>query len=103
MFRACVENVAFPPRDATRNTFLGITLTIPEPDAYVVGVAWEDSKDGRHDEDVYVVDPATATVKPYYQGRWELVDARYRGTHHGDKSYLNPASPSTPDADLDSG
>jgi hypothetical protein len=82
------ESVGFKPREASRNTALGLTVTRPSPDLVYFGVAYDDHKDGLTDEDIFALDIPAKEMSYYGRGWVEKIDPRFKGTHHGDKPYL---------------
>lgn len=75
-------------RDNENNVYLGYTLTRPTLDSFVFGLAYDDKKEGRHNEDFFVLNRPNQTMEKYYKGSWEQINQRYKNTHKGDKSYL---------------
>ena len=76
------------PRDAGRNTYIGITVTRPEDEIVVFGFAYGDRRDSSHDEDIYALDSATRILTKHRAREWERLHPEYASTHHGDKSYF---------------
>jgi len=55
---------------------------------YVLGLAFDDHKDDRPDEDHYVAHWSVEEITPHMSGGYEVVNHTYIGTHKGAKDYL---------------
>ena len=76
-------------REETRNSYLGYTVSRPEEDIYVFGLAYEDRKDGnQHDEDYFVHNTRDRIITRYYGKKLETIDSRYVDTHHKYQQHL---------------
>jgi hypothetical protein len=76
-------------RETRPGTYRGLTVSHPDPELHYFGFAYEDAKDGRTDEDIYILDTTSQEMSYYGRGRVEKLDPRYKHTHRGDKSYLD--------------
>lgn len=89
-FPSELSGAGINPRDPRSNYYRGMTITRPTPDVRVLGLAFDDLKDGNTAEDFYVLDVGTGAVTPYMQGRLEAVNPAYSATHRGPKDHLPP-------------
>lgn len=78
------------PRSRDRNRHVGYTFTHPDANTLVFGDAYFDRKDAAYNEDFFVIDLLSPHwIWCYYGRSWEQMKPAYRGTHRGDKSYLD--------------
>jgi hypothetical protein len=75
-------------RSPSRHTPLGITISEPEPKVFMMGRAQIDHKDGKTDEDFFLVNLAANTFAPCRPSELERRYPGYLGAHHGEKAYL---------------
>jgi hypothetical protein len=76
------------PRDPDHYDYLGYTVTRPDQGSVLFGLAYDSREGCGCREDLYAVNIDTGETRYYERGRYERIDPRYKGTHHGDKSYL---------------
>jgi hypothetical protein len=78
----------FGRRAEPRNTYLGLVMTRPEPNIFVLGANYYDSHDKGDNEDMYKVDTATLKITPYMRGTFENEYPEYAGHHPTPKHFL---------------
>jgi hypothetical protein len=76
-------------RDLVRNDFMGRSHSTATDGEGVLGASYLDRRDGRCDEDYFLLDPTSGQLESLYGTDLERRYRDYRGTHHGEKSYLN--------------
>lgn len=88
--RAALEENGIRPRPGPRFSEVGITISRPDRDRWIVGRATFDLEAAQVKEDHYEVrlHSEPPTFLPRLRGGLEKRDARYRGTHHGAKPYF---------------
>jgi hypothetical protein len=74
-------------RDATRN-HLGLVLTRPREEIFVLGLNYFDTIDDGDNEDMYRLDTTTFELKPYMGRSFESDYPEYAGHHRAAKPYL---------------
>jgi hypothetical protein len=77
------------PREARYYEYLGYTVTRPDHSSVVFGLSYKERNGGKYKEDLFVVNLDRGELLQHARGAFEEVDPRYKGTHHGDKSYLD--------------
>lgn len=76
-------------RESLRNNYLGYTISRPEDNLLVFGLAYEDKyANNQHDEDYFVHDIKKKTITRYYGKDFEKLYTMYTGTHHKYQSHL---------------
>jgi hypothetical protein len=75
-------------RDEDINRFLGLVMTRPDEDTFVMGLNYFDSVDGFDNEDMYKVTPTTSELVPYMRGTFEKEYPEYAGHHWASKPFL---------------
>jgi hypothetical protein len=71
-----------------RSEYLGLVVTRPEADTFVLGLNYFDTVDNGDNEDMYRLDTATFEVTPYMRGSFEKEYPEYVGYHRATKPYL---------------
>jgi hypothetical protein len=71
-----------------RNEYLGLVVTRPEANTFVLGLNYFDTVDNGDNEDIYRLDKATFEVTPYMRGSFEKEYPEYVGHHRAAKPYL---------------
>jgi hypothetical protein len=71
-----------------RNEYLGLVVTRPERDTFVLGLNYFDAADNGDNEDMYRLDTKTSELTPYMRGRFEKECPEYAGHHRAAKPYL---------------
>src|SRR5579884_1981746 len=84
VFPAALAVAGIRPRDPARNGLLGTTVSRPNAEDLVVGVAYVDAHDGLTDEDLFFCDARAGTVRHFPRGAYERANPAFRGTHRGD-------------------
>lgn len=79
-------------RVAPRNEYVGVVVTRPEGNTYVLGLSYLDTADDGDNEDVYRLDTTSFEVTPYMRGSFEREYGEYAGHHWAKKSYLRKTS-----------
>jgi hypothetical protein len=82
------EGLEIGRRDAPRNQYLGLVLTRPKEDTFVLGLNYFDTIDGGDNEDMYRLDTTTFELKPYMGRSFEREYPEYAGHHRAAKPYL---------------
>jgi len=75
-------------RDYPRNDYLGLVITRPAESILVLGVNYEDHKDGLDNEDILKLDINAGSITPYKPSDFEREYPQYAGTHRAKKDYL---------------
>jgi hypothetical protein len=75
-------------RREPRNQYLGLVVTRPEPNTFVLGLNYFDAVDDGDNEDMYRLDTTTFEVTPYMRGSFERNYPEYAGHHWAAKPYL---------------
>jgi len=83
-----LEAAGIRRRETGRNRFLGTIWTSPAPGEIAIGAVYEDTADGRYDEDSFVLDFNRDCVLACYRASFEEKYVAYRPMHHADKSFL---------------
>lgn len=104
MIVQCLATLSYPQvsppgftlRDSKRNTFLGATLSQSRENELVLGLSYQDLKDGKTDEDHFLVNLTEASANHFPKGRYEKINNSYIGTHRGDKGYLSDRTRNRP-------
>lgn len=81
-------------RTEPRNTYLGLVVTRPDTDTFVLGLNYRDTVDDGDNEDMYRLDTTIFEVTPYMRGSFERDFPEYAGHHWAAKPYLR-TPPST--------
>jgi hypothetical protein len=75
-------------RNEPRNQYLGLVVTRPEANTFVLGLNYFDTVDDGDNEDMYKLDTTTFEVTPYMRGSFERDYPEYAGHHRAAKPYL---------------
>jgi len=69
-----------------RNHYLGLVVTRPGADTFVLGLNYFDAVDNGDNEDMYRLDTTTFEITPYMRGSFENGASRIRGPSPGGKA-----------------
>jgi hypothetical protein len=75
-------------RQQPRNEYLGLVMTRPGPNTFVLGLNYFDTVDNGDNEDMYRIDLDAFEVAPYMGGSFEKDYPEYAGHHWAAKPYL---------------
>jgi hypothetical protein len=75
-----------------RNDYLGVVVTRPDADTFVLGLNYFDAVDNGDNEDMYRLDTTTFEITPYMRGSFEKEHPEYAGHHRAAKPYLRKAA-----------
>jgi hypothetical protein len=75
-------------RGQPRNEYLGLVMTRPQPNIFILGVNYFDTVDDGDNEDMYKVDVNTFQITPYMRATFEKEYPQYAGHHWAAKPYL---------------
>ena len=79
-------------RGGPRNEYLGLVVTRPNANTFVLGLNYFDTVDEGDNEDMYRLDTTTFEVTPYMRGSFERDYPEYAGHHWAAKPYLRKPS-----------
>ena len=82
------EGFGISRRTEPGNEYLGLVMTWPEPNTFVLGLNYFDVADGCDNEDIYKLDLTTFMMTPYMCGAFEQEYPQYAGHHWAAKPYL---------------
>ena len=80
-------------RDEPRNRYLGLVVTRPDPDTYVLGLNYFDGLDDCDNEDMFRLDTKALEITPYPGRSFENEYPAYAGHHWSTKRYLRKPEP----------
>jgi hypothetical protein len=75
-------------RGEPRNQYVGLVVTRPDANTFVLGLNYFDTADDGDNEDMYRIDTTICEVTPYMRGSFEKDHPEYAGHHRAAKPYL---------------